>query len=142
MEELKEIIAEQSRRILELEAYLNKPLVKSKLPTKIQKIIDLSMRTKYSKKPLKQRDDYWIIECSFYDDEIVKQNVLKARLQQGAEKFNKHIKMYYCKNVKSENSIYKYLDKIYQQEDKAFKVLISFGYVTENITTGKVHLFA
>ena len=58
------IIAEQSRRILELEEYLNKPQVKRKLPTKIQKIIDLSTRTKYSKTPFKKRDDYWILESS------------------------------------------------------------------------------
>ena len=142
MENLAKIIAEQSRRILELEEYLNKPQIKPKLPSKVQKIIDLSMRTKYSKKPFKKLDEYWKIEASFYDDEFIKQKILKARLQHGAEKFNKHIKMYCFNNITSELSIYKYLDKIYKQEDKAFKILISFGYVTENITTGKVRLFA
>ena len=76
------------------------------------------------------------------DDEIIKQKILKARLNQGVEKFNKHIKMYYFNNVTSEQSIYKYLDRIYHQEDKSFKILISFGYVTENTATETVRLFS
>ena len=51
MEELKQIIAEQSKRIRELEEYLSRPQIKPPLPERIQNIINLSMKTKYSKKP-------------------------------------------------------------------------------------------
>ena len=49
--------------------------------------------------------------------------------------------MYFYNKVESEESIYKYLDQVYMKEDKAFKIHVSFGYVTENKVTGEVKLF-
>src|SRR5271165_4781368 len=141
MEELKRIIAEQSKRIKELEEYLNRPQIKSKLPEKIQNIIDLSYKTKYSKTQ-QFLNEYWKIEASFDNDDIVNQKILQARLRHGTEKRGKYIDMYFYNKVESEESIYKYLDQVYIQEDKAFKIHISFGYVTENKVTGEVKLFA
>ncbi|HLX55078.1 MAG TPA: hypothetical protein VKR58_14125, partial [Aquella sp.] len=141
MEELKRIIAEQSKRIRELEEHLSQSQIKPPLPEKFQNIINLSMKTKYSKKP-QFLSRYWKFEASFYNDDIVDQKILKARLRHGIEKAGKHIHMYYFNNVESVESIYKYLDQVYMKEDKAFKIHISFGYVSENITSGEVKLYA
>ena len=141
MEELKQIIAEQSKRIRELEEHLSQSQIKPPLPERIQNIINLSMKTKYSKKP-QFLSRYWKMEASFYNDDIVNQKILEARLRHGVEKVGKHIHMYYFNNVESEESIYEYLDQVYMKEDKAFKIHISFGYVSENITSGEVKLFA
>src|SRR5271165_7515215 len=141
MEELKRIIAEQSKGIRELEEYLNRPQIKSKLPEKIQNIIDLSYKTKYSK-TRQFLNEYWKIEASFNNDDIVNQKILQARLRHGPEKLGKYIDMYFYNKVESEESIYKYLDQVYMKEDKAFKIHVSFGYVTENTVTGNIKLFA
>src|SRR5579863_6618371 len=137
MEELKRIIAEQSKRIRELEEHLSQSQIKPPLPEKFQNIINLSMKTKYSKKP-QFLCRYWKFEASFYNDDLVDQKILEARLRHGIEKVGKHIHMYYFNNVESEESIYEYLDQVYMKEDKAFKIHVSFGYVSENITSGVV----
>ena len=74
MEELKQIIAEQSKRIRELEKHLSQLQIKPTLPEKIQNIINLSMKTKYSKKP-QFLSRYWKFEASFYNEDIVGQKI-------------------------------------------------------------------
>src|SRR5271155_4388489 len=105
MYELKKVIAEQSRRIRELEEFLSRPLIKSKLPERIQNIINLSIKTKYSKKS-QFLNGYWKIEGNFSSDDIVNKKILKARLHHGIDKVGKHIRMNYFNNVTSEESIY------------------------------------
>src|SRR5271155_4160613 len=139
MEKLKQIIAEQSKRIRELEEHLSQSQIKPTLPEKIQNIINLSTKTKYSKTQ-QFLNDYWKFEASFSNDDIVNQKILRARLHHGTEKLGKFIDMYFYNKVESEENFYKYLDQVYMKEDKAFKIHISFGYVTENIVTGEIKL--
>ena len=57
-----------------------------------------------------------------------------ARTRYGEENSSKYLKTYYYNNIQSLDDISKYLMKTYQKEDKAFKLMISFGYVTERKT--------
>ena len=104
-------------------------VAKKVLPTKIQELIELSKRTTYkgSKKM------YWKInEPSNDDDEgLIIDKLEKERLTHEEEHYSKYLKMYYYNHITSLDDVHKNLMKTYKDENNAFKLSLSFGYVTE-----------
>ena len=49
------------------------------------------------------------------------------------DKYSKYIKMYYYNQIESIEDVKECLLKTYANESKAFKILYSFGYVTEKL---------
>ena len=103
-------------------------IVKRILPVKIQELIELSKRTPYNSKNM-----YWKINMPSnpqYESLII-EKLEKVRLKYEKEYFNKYLKMYYYNDVTSLDYVHKNLMKTYKDENNAFKLLLSFGYITE-----------
>ena len=90
-------------------------------------LIELSKTVKYSK----QKSVYWQLNHPQANESIIKIKIKEARLKQGKAKYSKYLKMQYYNDIKSLDNIKKYLLDTYESESKAFKLLFSFGYVTE-----------
>jgi hypothetical protein len=90
--------------------------------------------------------NYWKLnELSNSDDNgVVSKKILTARNKYGVERFSKYIKMYFYNEIKSLTDIETNLMNTYKKENKAFKMHVSFGYVTENLDDGesKIILYA
>ena len=106
---------------------LKPPNIKRILPPKIADLIELSKSVVYKKDiPI-----YWQINVPYSDDKLITEKVEAARTKHGEENSSKYLKTYYYNNIQSLDDISKYLMKTYEKEHKAFKLMISFGYVTE-----------
>src|SRR6266516_4151738 len=73
---------------------------------------------------------YWKINEP-RDEDSARQKVEANRLKYGKEFNSKYLKMHYYNNIKSLDDIVKSFMTTYKKENKAFKLLFSFGYVTE-----------
>src|SRR6266516_888535 len=73
---------------------------------------------------------YWKINEP-RDEDSARQKVEANRLKYGKEFNSKYLKMHYYNNIKSLEDIVKSFMTTYKKENKAFKLLFSFGYVTE-----------
>ena len=104
--------------------------IKRILPTKIAELIELSKRVVYRK----GIPTYWQINVPNSDEDLITGKVDAARTKHGEENHSKYLKTYYYNNIRSLGDISKCLMKTYEKEHKAFKVMISFGYVTEKDT--------
>jgi hypothetical protein len=103
------------------------PNIKRILPPKIAELIKLSKSVVYWKSiPV-----YWQINLPYSDEHLLTEKVKSARLKHGEESHSKYLKTYYYNNIRSLDDIGQCLIKTYEKEHKAFKVMISFGYVTE-----------
>ena len=101
--------------------------IKRILPAKIAYLIEFSKSVVYKKDiPI-----YWQINVPYSDDKLITEKVEAARTKHGEENSSKYLKTYYYNNIQSLDDICKCLMKTYEKEDKAFKLMISFGYVTE-----------
>src|SRR5271165_1109225 len=103
-------------------------IVKRILPVKIQELIELSKRTPYNSKNM-----YWKINMPSnpqYESLII-EKLEKVRLKYEKEYFSKYLKMYYYNDVTSLDYVHKNLMKTYKDENNAFKLLLSFDYITE-----------
>src|SRR5271155_3625576 len=103
-------------------------VIKKVLPTKIQELIELSKRTPYNSNKI-----YWQINIPSNPryENLILEKVEEARSAYEKEYFNKHFKMYYYNHIISLDDVHKNLMKTYKDENNAFKLLLSFGYVTE-----------
>src|SRR5271157_145028 len=104
-------------------------VAKKVLPTKIQELIELSQRTPYNG----SKKMYWKInEPSNNDNEgLILDKLKKERLTHEEEHYSKYLKMYYYNHITSLDDVRNNLMKTYKDENNAFKLLFSFGYVTE-----------
>ena len=75
-------------------------------------------------------DEYLVINESVLRD-LAKQLVSIERSAYDEVKESKYLKMTIFNNINSLNKIYECLDTTYQSENKAFKINIVFGYITE-----------
>src|SRR5271169_467143 len=104
-------------------------VAKKVLPTKIKELIELSKRTTYkgSKKM------YWKINEPSNDDNegLILDKLKKERLSHEEEHYSKYLKMYYYNHITSLGDVHNNLMKTYKDENNAFKLLLSFGYITE-----------
>src|SRR6266516_228738 len=73
---------------------------------------------------------YWKINEP-RDEDSARQKVEANRLKYGKEFNSKYLKMHYYNNIKSSDDIATSFMTTYKKENKAFKLLFSFGYVTE-----------
>ena len=103
-------------------------IISKVLPPKVVDLIELSKKTKYN-----YEGRYWKINLlsNPEDEDCVIQKVEADRLKYGKENDSKHLKMYYYNDIKSLDDIISSLMKTYKKENNAFKLLFSFGYVTE-----------
>src|SRR5271165_1453911 len=128
---LRKIVENQKKNANEITDYLFESIskvIKKVLPSKIQELIELSKRTPYNSNTI-----YWKINMPSnpqYESLIV-EKVEEARLAYKKEYFNKYLKMYYYTHITSLDDVHKYLMKTYKDENNAFKLLLSFGYITE-----------
>ncbi len=102
--------------------------IKKVLPPKVEELIELSKRTPYNSKKI-----YWQINMPSnprYED-LILEKVEEARLAYEKEYYNKYLKMYYYKHITSLEDVHENLMKTYKDENNAFKLLLSFGYITE-----------
>jgi hypothetical protein len=74
--------------------------------------------------------EYWEINKTTSSEEA-KRLIIEARNIYGELKESKYLKMYFHNNINSLTKIHECLDSLYQNEDKAIKLNIAFGYVTE-----------
>src|SRR6266516_7749691 len=65
------------------------------------------------------------------DEDLPRQKVEANRLKYGKEFNSKYLKMHYYNNIKSSDDIATSFMTTYKKENRAFKLLFSFGYVTE-----------
>ena len=103
-------------------------VIKKVLPPKVEELIELSKRTPYNSKKM-----YWQINMPSnprYED-LISEKVKKARLAYEKEYYNKYFKMYYYMHITSLEDVHENLNKTYKDENNAFKLLLSFGYITE-----------
>ncbi|HLX53642.1 MAG TPA: hypothetical protein VKR58_06860, partial [Aquella sp.] len=100
-----------------------------KLPPKIAELIKLSKSMIYNNSNIK----YWKINIpSDPIGEILSlKKVEEARLKYPKEHYSKYLKMYYYNHITSLDDVHDNLMKTYKEENNAFKLLLSFGYVTE-----------
>ena len=64
-------------------------------------------------------------------EDLILRKVEEARLAYEKEYYNKYLKMYYYKHITSLDDVHENLMKTYKDENNAFKLLLSFGYITE-----------
>ena len=108
---------------------LNKKIIKKCLPPKIQELIDLSKKTIYN-----YEGQFWKINLLSNPDKfegLLRQKVEENRKKYGKEYDSKYLKMHYYNDIRSLEDIQQCLVTTYKNEDSAFKMHISFGYVTE-----------
>jgi hypothetical protein len=125
-EKVSKIIRKNANKIADWILNLKPTIIKKVLPPKIVELIELSKKVVYSRKGY-----YWKINQPHTDEGIIKKKIKESRLKQGKEKYSKYLQMRYYNNIKSLADIKKHLLQTYENEDKAFKLLFSFGYVTE-----------
>ena len=65
------------------------------------------------------------------------------RQRYNKEQYSKYLKMYYYNYIKSIDDVHNSLLKTYEKENKAFKLLFSFGYICEkhDMETSEIKLF-
>src|SRR5271154_4588775 len=115
---------------------------KDKIINKIfpPKLMELVTNTVTENLPPTIEGQYWKINET--DNEgLVSRKVEANRLKHGKEYNNKYLKMYYYNDIKSLEDIQASLMDTYKKESKAFKLLLSFGYATENIDDSSIKLF-
>ena len=86
---------------------------------------------------IKKVTPYWKINEPQNED-LVRKEVEAERQKYGKEYDSKYLKMHYYNNIKSVKDIIQTLESTYQKENNAFKLLFSFGYVTEKNETNWV----
>ena len=103
-------------------------VIKKVLPPKVEELIELSKRTPYNTNKM-----YWKINMpsSPRYELLIAEKVEENRLAYEKEYYNKYLKMYYYKHITSLEDVHKNLMKTYKDENNAFKLLLSFGYITE-----------
>jgi hypothetical protein len=111
-------------------------VIKKVLPPKVEELIELSKRTLYNFNKI-----YWKINNPSNPryESLILDKVEEAQHAYEKEYFNKYLKMHYYNHITSLDEIHKNLMKTYKDENNAFKLLISFGYITEkkkDITEG------
>src|SRR5271165_5311205 len=106
-------------------------VVKKVLPKKVRKLIKLSKRMTYNSNMM-----YWKINIpsDARDEGVIFKKVEEARLKYEKEHYSKYLKMYCYNHITSLDDVHKNLMKTYKEENNAFKLLLSFGYVTEKRT--------
>ena len=72
--------------------------------------------------------EYWGIN---YTKQPVNEKLKDVRQKYGKEKKSKYLKSYFYNDIRSLNDIHDCLMQVYKKENNAFKLHISFGYVTE-----------
>ena len=77
------------------------------------------------------KDEYLKINIPHSDEETIIKLIEADRQKYGKEYHSKYLKMYIYNNIKSLDDIHEALHSTYKKEDKSFKLLFSFGYVTE-----------
>jgi hypothetical protein len=129
VEILKQRIYQQSQRIKELETALNTPITRT-TTLSIKRIQDLSKRTKYTKKAFKSLQ-YWKLNAP-YNESLINQNLIAERNKIRNPINTKYIE-YKCYNhITSWEYMKQKLWDIYNSRATAFKINLSFGYITEN----------
>src|SRR5271165_6454287 len=114
---------------------LKDEIVKKVLPPKVAALIELSKNLIYT-----DQGQFWKINIPSkpdFDEGLLKQEVEANRNKYGKEYNSRFLKMYYFNDIKSCHDIHKALIETYRKENKAFKLLISFGYVTEKCEEDK-----
>ena len=76
---------------------------------------------------------YWQINIPQSDENVIDEKIKEAKMNYGEKGFSKYLKIFYYNKVESRNDIEKYLMETYGREHNAFKLMISFGYVTEKL---------
>src|SRR5271156_1668008 len=108
---------------------LRDEIVNKVLPPKVAALIGLSRNFKYN-----HNGQFWKINLPSnpdIDEALLRKEVEANRNKYGKEYNNKFLKMYYFNNIKSFDDINEALNETYRKESNAFKLLISFGYITE-----------
>ena len=103
-------------------------IVNKILPPKVAELIELCKNSIYICVGL-----YWKLNLLSNpgDEGLVRQKIEADRLKYGKEYDSKYLKMYYYNDIKSLDDITSGLMQTYKKESNAFKLLFSFGYVTE-----------
>lgn len=110
-------------------------IVRKVLPEKIVKLIELSKSVTYKSVP---HDEFWKLNIPYSDNDLIAHKIQEARLKYGDKNNSKQLKMYFYNNIRSLDDIKQGLIETYEKENNAFKVMLSFGYVTEkqNLDSG------
>jgi hypothetical protein len=124
-EKVSKIIRKNANKIADWILNLKPKIITKVLPPKVAELIELSKKVVYSKK------SFWLINQPHTDETIIKNKLKESRFKEGKEKYSKYLQMKFYNNIKSLDDIKKYLLKTYENEDNAFKLSFSFGYVTE-----------
>ena len=124
-EKVSKIIRKNANKIADWILNLKPKNIKQCLPSKVVELIELSKKVIYSRK------SFWLINQPHTEESIIRAKLKESRLKEGKEKYSKYLQMKYYNNIKSLDNIKKYLIETYENEDKAFKLSFSFGYVTE-----------
>lgn len=146
MDKLKKVIARQAREIKELRSLLwvnTPPVIKPHKPVihRRNKRLVIQKRIKILQNRIKQkRDQFWVLNPSDNIQNIIKK-IREIRTIHGNKKYNKYIKMSYNNSIKSYSDVVKFLKQIYQKEHNAFKLQISFGYVSENLVNNQIRVY-
>src|SRR6266516_3331374 len=101
-------------------------IITKKIPENAKEI----MENRIYKKVFGDEKIYWKINEP-RDEDSARQKVEANRLKYGKEFNSKYLRMHYYNNIKSLDDIVKSFMTTYKKENKAFKLLFSFGYVTE-----------
>ena len=103
-------------------------IVNKVLPPKVVKLIELSKNSMFT-----CEGQYWKINLlsNPADEDLARQKVEANRLKYSKEYSSKYLKMFYYNDIKSLDDITSGLMQTYKKESCAFKLLLSFGYVTE-----------
>lgn len=112
-------------------------IINLKLPAIIKvlplKILDMILWTKYITYKNHLQPSYWQINIPQSDEKVIDEKIKEAKMKYGEKGFSKYLKTFYYNKVESWNDIEKYLMETYDREHNAFKLMISFGYVTEKL---------
>ena len=75
--------------------------------------------------------EYWKVNVANQDSKLVITKIRAVRQKYGKERNSKYLKSYFYNDIRSLEDVHECLMQTYKRENNAFKVHLSFGYVTE-----------